>query len=148
MHPLLRGPLAGTAATLPMSALMLAAGKLGLVGEQPPESIVRSAVDTAGGGAGQRLPEPVANVMASLVHLGFGAGLGAAYALLPRTGPPAVRGTAVALAVFAGSYQGWVPALNILPAASEDRPDRPMVMAVAHMVFGVVLGTLEDRWRR
>lgn len=148
MHALLRGALAGTTATLPMSAVMLAAGKLGLMGEQPPESIVRRAVDSAGGSAGQRLPEPVANSLASLTHLGFGAVLGAGYALLPRTGRPALRGTATAMAVFAGSYQGWVPALRILPPASHDRPDRPVVMAAAHVVFGVVLGVLEDRWRR
>ena len=52
------------------------------------------------------------------------------------------------LSVWAVSYQGWVPALGILPKASEDRPARPAVMVAAHVVYGAVLGALEQRLRR
>jgi hypothetical protein len=52
------------------------------------------------------------------------------------------------LAVWAVSYQGWIPALGILPKASEDRPARPAVMVTAHVVYGAVLGALEERLRR
>lgn len=143
MHPLLRGPLAGTVATVPMSAVMLAASRL--VGRQPPEAIARSAVQAA---TGEQPPEPVAGLLSSLAHLGFGAGVGAGYVLLPRSGPPLLRGVGTALAVYVVSYQGWVPALGILPPASRDRPGRPAVMVTAHMVFGAVLALVEDRLRR
>lgn len=145
MHPLLRGALAGTVATVPMSALMLAAGRLGVMGEQPPEAITRSAVDTVTDE--EPLPEPTADALSGVLHLGFGAVAGAAYALLPQVGPPVLRGSATGLAIWATAYQGWVPALGILPPASRDRPGRPLAMVAAHVVYGSVLGLLEERWR-
>ena len=125
---------------------MLAAGKLGLMGEQPPEAITRSAVDAVADTDGP-LPEPTANALSSLSHLAFGAVAGAGYALLPRVGAPVFRGSMVGLAIWGSAYQGWVPAMGILPPASEDRPGRPLTMAAAHVVFGSVLGLLEERWR-
>jgi hypothetical protein len=92
--------------------------------------------------------ERQADALAVVAHLGFGAVTGAAYALAPRIGPPVLRGVVTALGVWAVSYQGWVPALGILPKASEDRPARPAVMIAAHVVYGAVLGGLEDRLRR
>ena len=50
-------------------------------------------------------------------------------------------------AVYAVSYAGWVPALGALPPADRDRPSRQLVMAAAHLVYGAVLGALDDRWR-
>ncbi|MCU1692974.1 MAG: hypothetical protein JWM64_2065, partial [Frankiales bacterium] len=72
--------------------------------------------------------------------LGFGAALGAVAAVLPGRGP--AQGVAVALAAYAASYQGWVPALGILPPATDDEPGRPAVMVAAHVVYGAVLGRL------
>jgi hypothetical protein len=51
----------------------------------------------------------------------------------------------VALSVWALSYQGWVPALGILPPASRDQPGRQWTMVAAHVVYGVVLGAMERR---
>ena len=143
MHPVLRGPLAGTLATIPMSLVMLVAGRL--VGRQAPEAIVRSAVQAA---TGEQASKPVARLLSSLAHLGFGAGVGAGYVLLPRSGPPLLRGVGTALAVYLVSYQGWVPALGILPPASRDRPGRVTVMVTAHLVFGAALALVEDQLRR
>lgn len=102
----------------------------------------------AGQVAGHEPRGRTAGVLAAVAHVGFGAGTGAAYALLPPARRPAARGTVVSLLVYAVSYAGWVPALGALPAADRDRPDRQAVMAVAHGVFGVVLGRLDARWRR
>ena len=141
---LLRGAAAGSAATVAMSGLMLAAQRAGLVGRQPPEAIVR----TAGAALGSEPRGRTADALGSLAHLGFGASVGGAYALLPerRAGVPAALLTS--LAVYAVSYQGWVPALGALPRASRDRNDRQGVMLAAHLVYGVVLGRLDARWRR
>jgi hypothetical protein len=55
---------------------------------------------------------------------------------------------AVGEAVYAVSYAGWVPAFGALPAADRDRRPRQLAMATAHLVYGAVLGALDDRWRR
>ena len=136
-----RGAVAGTVATGAMSAVMLALRDR--MGEQPPDAIVKSAAHAVGA----RPTESEADAMAVVAHVGFGASVGAAYALLPRVGPPALRGVATAMVVYAASYQGWVPALGILPPASRDRPGRPAVMVTAHVVYGAVLGALEQRLR-
>ena len=140
---MLRGPLAGTLATIPMSAVMLIAGRV--VGRQPPETIVCSAVEAVTGSQASR---PVAGLLTSLAHLGFGAGVGAGYVLLPRSSPPLLRGVGTSLVVYLVSYQGWVPALGILPPASRDRPGRVTVMLTAHVVFGTVMALVEDRLSR
>ena len=137
-----RGAWAGAVATVPMSAVMLALR--GPMGEQPPDAIATEAAHAVGADPTERQ----ADAMAVVAHLGFGAATGAAYALAPRVGPPVLRGVVAALGVWAVSYQGWVPALGILPRASEDRPARPAVMIAAHVVYGAVLGTLEERLRR
>src|SRR5688572_7121377 len=108
---LTRGAGAGAVATAAMSAVMLAAGRAGLMGRQPPEAIVRQAGTRAAVEPHGRL----ADALAVVAHLAFGAGTGAAYALLPRSRRPALRGVAVAEAVWAVSYAGWVPALGALP---------------------------------
>lgn len=144
MQPLTRGVAAGVVATAAMSALMLAAGRAGLVGRQPPEAIVRRAgALTAAEPRGRS-----ADALAAVAHLAFGAGTGAAYALLPRSARPVLRGMAVGEAVYAVSYAGWVPAMGALPRADRDRRPRQVVMAAAHLLYGAVLGVLDDRWRR
>ena len=135
---LLRGAAAGTLATGAMSAVMLGLGQK--MGEQPPDAIVQRAALAAG----KRPSEPTADLLATLAHVAFGAGVGAAYALLPRRLPPVARGVATALAVYVVSYEGWVPALGILPPATQDRPQRQRVMLLAHVVYGAVLGIAEE----
>jgi hypothetical protein len=141
---LVRGAAAGAVATAGMSALMLAAGRAGLVGRQPPEAIVRQAGALTAVEPRGRL----ADALAVVAHLGFGAGTGAAYALLPASRRPVLRGVLVGEAVYAVSYAGWVPALGALPRATRDRTARQAVMVAAHLVYGAVLGALDDRWRR
>lgn len=139
----LRGAAAGTAATAAMSALMLGAGRLGLMGRQPPEAIVRR----TGQLVGQQPRGRAAQGLAAVAHLGFGAGTGAVFGLLPPARRPVLRGVLVSLGVYAGSYFGWVPVLGALPAADRDRTDRQVVMAAAHVVYGAALGALDDRAR-
>lgn len=140
---LLRGVTAGSAATAVMSAGMLAAGRVGLMGLQPPEAIVRRVGQLVGSEPEGR----TADVLASLSHLAFGAVSGAAYALLPPARRPVGRGALVGFGIYAVSYAGWVPVLKALPPADEDRSDRQAAMAAVHVVFGAVLGALDARWR-
>jgi hypothetical protein len=147
---ILDGGLGGAVGTVGMSALMLAAGKAGLLGEHPPDTIAGAALDAVGiHGQGEEQQD----ALAILLHFGFGIGTGALFGLLHRRVPVRVNATLHGVIfgsiVWATSYQGWIPALGIMPPASEDRPDRPRVMLVAHWVYGAILGAVlarrEDR---
>jgi hypothetical protein len=138
---------AGAFATVVMSVPMIAARKLRLMPELPPQDIVddivhRSSVDGPSR-TGRR-------ALGWASHLAFGMAAGASYGALRRLIRPAASdattGVAFALFVWTVSYMGWVPALGVLPPATEDRPGRPATMIIAHVVFGLVLGSLVGRW--
>ncbi|WP_432932789.1 DUF6789 family protein [Microbispora sp. CA-135349] len=136
IRQLVRGAAAGALSTVTMSAVMLAGRKAGLMPGQPPKHIVRAALP-----GHRHRPKPGENVLGAAAHLGFGAACGAAFALLTRGRRPGVPlGVGYALLVWLGAYEGWVPALNILPPASRDPArGRPAVMAAAHVVYGATL---------
>lgn len=146
MERALHGMVAGAVATVPMSAVMLVAERLGAMGVQPPEQVTSEALGAAGA---DEVSEGERHGAASLAHVAFGAGGGAAFAVLHRRlrlpVPVVAQGVAFGLAVWAASYQGWMPALGILPPASDDRPGRRRAMIAAHVVYGGVLGGAEAR---
>jgi hypothetical protein len=140
------GIVGGGIGTAGMSAFMLAAEKAGLMGEHPPDLIAGAALEAMG--IHQR-DEEKQDALAVLLHFGFGIGMGALFGLvhrrLPFRVPAALHGLLYGTLVWAASYQGWVPALGIMPPASDDRPDRPRAMLVAHWVYGAILGLVVDR---
>ena len=146
LNTLVQGAVAGGLATLPMSGVMLAAGKAGLMGQQPPERITEAALDAVGV---EQPSEAVEQTATAAAHLGYGLAMGAAFALLqqqlrPST-PPVLNGIGFGLALWALSYAGWVPALGIMPGPEHDRPGRPESMVAAHVVYGAALGALVGR---
>ena len=78
------------------------------------------------------------------------------FALLTMRAHAARRSAAIAASVGAlyatgiwlVSYQGWVPALGIMPPASRDRRGRVATMLAAHWVYGAALGVLATVLRR
>jgi uncharacterized protein DUF6789 len=153
LKSLLAGAVAGGIATVAMSAVMLGAKRAGISGELPPEKIARRAIEAVGDERPSAHEEQAA---AAVAHIGFGAAAGALFALLTTWNPTARRSPAAR--VFAGalyatgiwlvSYQGWVPALGIMPAASRDRRGRVATMLAAHWVYGAALGVLLTVLRR
>ncbi len=139
---------AGVIATLPMSAVMLAADAVGRMGTQPPRRIVDEAAEhTPGPGPSDEARDAAATVL----HLGFG-GL-VAVAVLPflalarrvavaRDTRGVLAGAAFGLAVYVLNYAGLAPALGVLPPPTRDRPGRQVTMAVAHLVYGLIVGAL------
>lgn len=130
------GAACGALSTLAMSAVMLAGQKAGLMPGQPPKHIVRAALP-----GHRHRPKPGEKALGAAAHLGFGTASGALFGLLAGERVPRVpAGVAYALLIWLGSYEGWVPALNILPPVSRDpAPGRPAVMAAAHVVYGATL---------
>jgi hypothetical protein len=143
-----RGGLAGAAATVPMSAVMLAAERLGLMGEHPPELITEQALDAAGIQPERKSGE----ALATAAHFGFGAMAGALFGIaresmdLPL--PAVAQGVGYGLLVYTVSYFGWLPAADVMPRPDHDRPGRQPSMLAAHVVYGAALGALLARRHR
>jgi uncharacterized membrane protein YagU involved in acid resistance len=79
-----------------------------------------------------------------LLHFLFGAATGSIYGAVEGKVPlqDSVKGLLAGLVVWAGSYLGWIPALGILPPATQHPWRRNVIMIVAHLIWGVTLGAL------
>lgn len=134
------GAVAGVVATATMSVVMLTARRLGVMAEQPPRQMTDIVLDSV---RQERSPVWLRNGLAMASHFAFGAVLGSGFALAhrryPKPGGLLPRGVIVASLVWFVSYQGWAPALGLMPPAWRDQPGRPMTMLVAHWVYGATL---------
>src|SRR4051812_34985093 len=127
------------AATVAMSAALALAARAGLLQEPPPRAIVRRLLPG--------LSREAVDAGALLAHLGYGTAGGVVHrGLLGGPGPAASALYGVAL--WAGGYEGWVPRAGALRPAPLDDRRRRAPMAVAHVVYGAVLGALAPRRRR
>lgn len=131
----LKGTLAGVAATAAMSLVMLGAQRLGLLGEPPPRRLTRRLLSPLG------LVRPTGRSLdaaAVLAHFAYGGALGGVFGLLPgRASQP--RGLLFGLAVWGANYAAALPALGLMPPARKDRFGRPSSMIAAHLVYGAAL---------
>ena len=145
-----RAGAAGALATLPMSAVMALGVRLLPRDEQytlPPREIadeVRRKTDIA-----YPISEPRARLAALAAHFGYGAAAGTLLAAIPdeRATDLARTGAAYGFAVWAGSYLGLLPALNLLSPATEHPPGRTAVMITSHLVWGAATGLIVQRLR-
>lgn len=148
LSPFIAGALAGGVATICMSALMLASKKMGVQGEHPPKRIAEAALKSAGGEEKPSQKEIV--TLAAASHLAFGMVTGGAFALakqkLHLKKWPLLQGIGFGLLVWGVSYKGWVPALDIMPSAEQDRSGRVNTMVAAHVIYGAVLGKILRRY--
>ncbi|MGZ3449801.1 MAG: DUF6789 family protein [Polyangiales bacterium] len=134
------GVVAGTAATVTMSAFMAVAKRLGALGEPPPRKIVRGALRRVG-----LRPRGRALDLAGLAaHVAFGAAAGVLFASMPKK-RHRIPAMAFGLGVWLVSYAGVLPQLRLMPKPSRDRPMRPTAMALAHIVYGATLGEVSHR---
>jgi vacuolar-type H+-ATPase subunit I/STV1 len=138
------GSMAGALSTLVMSAFMLTAGRLGWLTEQAPETVTRRSVKLA---TGSRIGGLRLHALTGVLHLGFGTACGAIYAASwgrSRTTPVAagLMGALFASVVWFVSYAGFLPGLGLMPAVSDDQRQRPLVMLLAHWIYGGALGLI------
>lgn len=149
MHPFLTGALAGLTATVPMTAALEIMHRRLPKRERyplPPRQIAMRLAEEAG--IKEHLDEPERQHLTLAGHFAYGTATGALYAPLAQklSLPPLLGGVAYGLAVWAGSYLGWLPALGILRPATEHPPRRTALMIAAHIVWGTVTGILVDHF--
>ncbi|MGQ0607629.1 MAG: DUF6789 family protein [Chloroflexota bacterium] len=146
----LAGAIGGLTATLLMSIVMLGARRLGVTDQLPPDRMAERAIESATDRTSTRGEE---RIVASFLHLAFGTVAGAVFGALTaslRRAPGKVAagmGVIYATGIWVISYQGWVPAMRILPPASRDDRGRVATMLLAHWVYGTVLGLATSRLR-
>jgi hypothetical protein len=142
-----KGALAGTIATVPMTAAMNAVHRL-LPGHQryelPPQALSSEVSRRAGASPPTR--ERVRRAGWLGPHLAFGCAAGAFLAAsAPRHRPTVSRGIAFGLGVWAVSYLGWIPALRLPHAAQREPASRNAMMVAAHVVWGATTAALLKR---
>lgn len=139
------GVVASLAASTAMSVMLGVTHKLGLLGEPPPRKLTRKIASLLGLA---HVPRGASLFVATTAaHYAYGAGIGALFggAIAPRASTRQKRvalGIATGAAVWAASYQGWIPGLGLMKPPSRDRPLRPSLMLAAHCLFGAVMGAV------
>jgi hypothetical protein len=143
MNGIVLGALAGLAATVPMSVAMKVMHQQLPEDEQyplPPRAVTMEMAERAG--VKEELGEGEREAATWAGHFGYGAACGALYGALAanRRVPPLAAGVGFGLAVWAGSYLGWLPAAGIIRPATEHPPRRTALMIAAHAVWGATTG--------
>jgi len=142
---ILIGAVAGAAATVPQSAVVWGLKYAGVYRRRPaPEVVAERVTDTVV--SLDDVPQPWLTPLKLAEHFGFGAAGGALFGLLTNVIRPTVAaGVLTGLAIWKASYDGWIPALGILPPAEEDETGRQATMVIAHIAYGLALGALVER---
>lgn len=84
----------------------------------------------------------VAGFVATIAsHFAYGALFGSIYGSFREVLPmdSRLKGALFGLALWAGSYLGWLPALDILRPATRHPWRRNLIMILAHVVWGATL---------
>jgi len=150
MNQVMAGAVGGIAGTVPMSAAMeVLHAWLGPTARRPlPPRRIEEHLSGALG-VREELGEAEHVALTMLLHFGFGGFAGALYGVAaPRLpGPPAAKGAAYGVAVWAAGYLGGMPAFRLERSAAREPAARNALMIAAHVVWGVVLGEVADRLR-
>jgi len=151
LRNMLDGAVAGLVATAPMTASMTVMHQLLPEQEQyplPPSEITAELTEEAG--VASQLNETEHFELTMVNHFAYGAATGALYGPLAQSLPfhPALRGIGYGLVVWTVSYLGLLPALGILRPATEHPARRNILMILAHVVWGSVVGVLVDALQR
>lgn len=140
-----KGALAGTLATLPMTAFMLATQRFlprGQRYELPPELLVKEMSQRTH----IRLHWSKKLLMGATVvsHFGYGAAMGVLYTPIEKQKslPRPLTGTLFGLWVWASNYLGLLPLLRMRASGPREPGHRNFMMVAAHVVWGSALGAI------
>lgn len=130
-HATLRGAIAASA----MTGVRQLTVDLGLVDQTPPEAIVKQRAR----GMLRKVPKGRRRAAIELMHWGYGAAGGAAFALLPQSARRRPwAGPVYGLVVWLGFELGIAPLLG-LKQAHQPRPVERAALAADHLLYGLVL---------
>jgi putative membrane protein len=141
----LSGFVSGLAATAPMTAAMVAMHRK-LPGHHryalPPRRITMRVAEKLG--VKHHLDEGHRTGLTLLAHFGYGAAVGTLFGLVaPRRPSRAIpAGVGYGLLVWAGSYLGILPTMNLHRSARREPHERNLLMIAAHVVWGAAIGAL------
>ena len=144
MNRILLGALAGLAATAPMTLAMKLMHEQLPRGERyplPPRQVTEGVAEKAG--VNEQLGEEERRAATWVSHFAYGTACGALYGALSggrADERPVLAGVGFGLAVWAGSYLGWLPAAGIISPATEHPARRNALMIGAHVVWGATTG--------
>ena len=143
----IEGAVAGVAATAVMTGVRMAADRVGIHERRPAHSVI---VRRLRGVTGRKPWGHEAETTATIAHYAFGAAAGAAYAVVaPRRARVRGLGILYSVAIWLVSYFGVLPWLRLMPCPERDATGRQVVLAVDHVVYGLVLdGALAALERR
>jgi len=130
------GALSGSIAAACMTVIRMAARRRGVIEKTVPQAAEEWLADRSGLGRGAH---PVLHHLADqAMHVGYGAALGAGYALATRGGTRNVvaRGLAYGIATWFGGSWLLLPLLRAKQAPWLKRPSETGVDLLAHLVFG------------
>ena len=144
------GAAAGLVATVPMTAAMVAMHRRLPAHERfplPPRRITLRAAGKAG--IRRHMDEPQRTAATLAAHFGYGAAGGMLLGSFTPRGPAkaAAAGAGFGLLVWAVSYLGLMPALDLHPPATRDTARRNLLMIAAHLVWGATAGFMADALR-
>lgn len=150
MNDLIRGAIAGAAATVPMTATIellnrsLPATRQNVL---PPRQITEEVADRAD--VKRKASEQGLDVATMINHFGFGAAAGLPYAPIAQRLelPSVVTGIGYGLIVWAGAYAGVLPALELQRKPQHRPASLNGTMIVGHIVWGAALGLIEKNLR-
>ena len=139
------GALAGAVATVPQRATVWALRTAGVYRRRAAPEVVAEGITNATVGT-EKVPQEWWKPVMLAEHFGFGAAAGALFGLLTAIiRPTTVAGLLAGLAVWKASYDGWIPALRIMPPPEEDEQGRQVAMVLAHVAYVLALGAIVDR---
>ena len=95
----------------------------------------REIVDSGAKQVGAPLPGEAAKDVTAAAHFAYGALTGAMLAAM-NPDPKKKTGALFGVAVWLGSYMGWIPAVGNLKPATEHPPRRNFLMIGVHLIWG------------
>ena len=138
------GALAGSIGAASMVPLRLGARRLGLVQKTVPQAIEEALAARAGVSRGS--PKELHHAADQLLHLGFGATLGAVYGVATRRRRHSAitRGLGFGVAAWLFGTGVVVPALGAARPLWRARPLEVLVNLAAHVVYGISTALVAD----
>jgi hypothetical protein len=141
---LIRGGLAGSLAAACMTVIRMAARRGGIIEKTVPQAAEELLSHRSG--LGRRAHPILHHLTDQAMHIGYGAALGAAYAVAARSRSRHVVTRGLAYGIGAWFFGSWLllPLMRAKQAAWRKRPSENAVDLLAHLVFGTATALVSE----